>query len=151
MESEWKVIVFALGQEEYGVNVEKVKTIERMLPITRLIKTPEFIKGVINLRGVVIPVIDLRRRFGLPAAEYTDQTRILIVSENDMEVGLIVESANDVLDISSDQVDDPPEIAGGIRAKYFRGVARVGDNRMLILTDLQAVLDKSDLTAATTI
>jgi purine-binding chemotaxis protein CheW len=64
---------------------------------------------------------------------------------------LIVESANDVLDISSDQVDDPPEIAGGIRAKYFRGVARVGDNRMLILTDLQAVLDKSDLTAATTI
>jgi purine-binding chemotaxis protein CheW len=150
MEQESKVIVFGLGQEEYGVEVEKVKTIERMLPITRMIKTATFIKGVINLRGVVIPVVDLRSRFGLQEAEYTDQTRILIVIENDKEVGLIVDSANDVLDINSDQVDDPPEIAGGIKAKYLSGVARVGDNRLLILLNLQAILDKSDIQASVT-
>ncbi|KIL39228.1 chemotaxis protein CheW [Gordoniibacillus kamchatkensis] len=145
MSEEKKVIVFALGSEQYGVEVEAVKTIERMQPMTRVPKCPEFIKGVINLRGVVIPVIDLRSRFGLPETEYTDNTRIIIVSAGDYEVGLIVDSANDVIDLDTDQIDNPPEVVGGIKAKYLRGIARIGDNGLLVLLNLEQVLNKAEL------
>jgi purine-binding chemotaxis protein CheW len=145
MGEEVKVIVFALGTEEYGVEVEKVRTIERMQPITRVPKTLPFIKGVINLRGIVVPIIDLRERFGMPLKEYTDNTRIIIVAANDLEVGLIVDSANDVIDVDSDTINDPPEIVGGIRAKYLRGVARVTEERLLVLLSLSEVLSKSEI------
>ncbi|KZE73840.1 chemotaxis protein CheW [Paenibacillus elgii] len=145
MGEELKVIVFTLGKEEYGVEVEKVRTIERMQPMTRVPKTPEFVKGVINLRGVVTPVIDLRGRFGFPESEYTDNSRIIIVAVGDIEVGLIVDSANDVIDVDSDHIDDPPEIVGGIKAKYLRGIAKVGESRLLVLLNLQEVLSKSEI------
>jgi purine-binding chemotaxis protein CheW len=145
MGEEVKVIVFALGTEEYGVEVEKVRTIERMQPITRVPKTLSFIKGVINLRGIVVPIIDLRERFGMPLKEYSENTRIIIVAANDLEVGLIVDSANDVIDVDSDDINDPPEIVGGIRAKYLRGVARVSDERLLVLLNLSEVLSKSEI------
>ncbi|TCZ79982.1 chemotaxis protein CheW [Paenibacillus albiflavus] len=144
MADEKKIIVFSLGQEEYGVEVEKVKTIERMQKLTRVPKTPVFIKGVINLRGVVIPVIDLRSRFGLPEKEYTDNSRMIIVSQGDIEVGMIVDSANDVTDIDGDLVENPPEIVGGIRAKYLDGIAKIGD-RLLVLLNLEEVLNKQEL------
>ncbi|MEI7027311.1 chemotaxis protein CheW [Paenibacillus sp. y28] len=145
MGEEVKVIVFALGQEEYGVEVDKVRTIERMQPLTRVPKTPAFIKGVINLRGVVVPVIDLRGRFNLEESEYTDNSRIIIVAVNDLEVGLIVDSANDVIDVDSDGIDIPPEVVGGIRAKYLRGIAKIGDDRLLVLLNLEEVLNKSEI------
>ncbi|MCZ8512349.1 chemotaxis protein CheW [Paenibacillus filicis] len=145
MGQEMKVIVFALAHEEYGVEVEKVKTIERMQPMTRVPKTPPFVKGVINLRGVVTPVIDLRGRFGFPESEFTDNSRIIIVSVGDIEVGLIVDSANDVIDVDTDHIDDPPEIVGGIKAKYLRGIAKIGESRLLILLNLQEVLNKSEI------
>jgi purine-binding chemotaxis protein CheW len=145
MGEELKVIVFALGEEEYGVEVEKVRTIERMMPMTRVPKVPEFIKGVINLRGVVVPVIDLRGRFGFPETEYTDNTRIIIVAVNDLEVGMIVDSANDVIDIDSDSIEAPPEIVGGLKAKYLRGIAKIADDRLLILLNLSEVLSRSEI------
>ncbi|MDO3676298.1 chemotaxis protein CheW [Paenibacillus ehimensis] len=145
MGEELKVIVFALGKEEYGVEVEKVRTIERMQPMTRVPKTPDFVKGVINLRGVVTPVIDLRGRFGFPETEYTDNSRIIIVAVGDIEVGLIVDSANDVIDVNSDHIDDPPEIVGGIKAKYLHGIAKVGESRLLVLLNLKEVLSKSEI------
>ncbi|MCP3772820.1 chemotaxis protein CheW [Paenibacillus sp. MZ04-78.2] len=145
MGEELKVIVFALGKEEYGVEVEKVRTIERMQPMTRVPKTPEFVKGVINLRGVVTPVIDLRGRFGFPETEYTDNSRIIIVAVGDIEVGLIVDSANDVIDVDSDHIEDPPEIVGGIKAKYLHGIAKVGESRLLVLLNLKEVLSKSEI------
>jgi purine-binding chemotaxis protein CheW len=145
MGEEVKVIVFALGTEEYGVEVEKVRTIERMQPITRVPKTLSFIKGVINLRGIVVPIIDLRERFGMPLKEYSENTRIIIVAANDLEVGLIVDSANDVIDVDSDDINAPPEVVGGIRAKYLRGVARVSDERLLVLLSLSEVLSKSEI------
>jgi purine-binding chemotaxis protein CheW len=145
MSEELKVIVFALGKEEYGVEVEKVRTIERMPPLTRVPKTPGFVKGVINLRGVVIPVIDLRGRFGLEEKEFSESTRVIIVAVGDLEVGMIVDSANDVMDIDSDTISDPPEIVGGIKAKYLRGVATVGQDRLLVLLNLQEVLNKSEI------
>lgn len=145
MGEELKVIVFALGEEQYGIEVDKVRTIERMMPITRVPKTPAFIKGVINLRGVVIPVIDLRGRFSLTETEATENSRIIIVAANDLEVGFIVDSANDVIDIDSDTIESPPEVVGGIKAKYLRGVAKLGDNRLLIMLNLAEVLNKDEI------
>lgn len=145
MEEELKVIVFRLGSEEYGIEVDKVQTIERMMPITRVPKTLSFVKGVINLRGVVIPVIDLRGRFSLPESEYTDQTRIVIVGVDDMQVGFIVDSANDVIDIKSSAIDSPPEVVGGVKARYLRGVAKLEDSRLLIMLNLNEVLNKSEI------
>lgn len=145
MGEEIKVIVFKLGSEEYGIEVDKVQTIERMLPITRVPKTYSFVRGVINLRGVVIPVIDLRGRFGLEETEYTDQTRIIIVAVNEMEVGFIVDSANDVIDLHKDKIETPPEVVGGIKAKYLDGVAKIGDDRLLIMLNLSEVLNKNEI------
>lgn len=143
-ELELKVIVFAIGEEEYGVEVSNVKTIERLAPITRVPKTPPFIIGVMNLRGVVVPVMDLRRRFDLPEREYDEETRIIIVSVQDMEVGLLVDSANDVIEIDPGQIEDPPEVVGGIRAKYLRGVAKLNE-RLLVMLNLQEVLNKDEI------
>ena len=139
-----KVIVFAIGDEEYGVEVSQVKTIERMAPLTRVPKTPRFVKGVMNLRGVVVPVIDLRKRFDIEEREYDEETRIIIVSVNDMEVGLIVDSANDVIEIQENQIEDPPEVVGGIKAKYLRGVAKLNE-RLLVMLNLEEVLNKDEI------
>ncbi|KTD87571.1 chemotaxis protein CheW [Paenibacillus etheri] len=145
MAEDIKVIVFKLGSEEYGIEVEKVQTIERMMPITRVPKTYSFIKGVINLRGVVIPVIDLRGRFGIEEVEQTDQSRVIIVSVNEMEVGFIVDSANDVIDLNRDSIDTPPDVVGGIKAKYLDGVAKIGEERLLIMLNLSEVLNKGEI------
>jgi len=145
MAEELKVIVFTLAQEEYGIEVDKVRTIERMVPITRVPKTPDFVKGVINLRGIVIPVIDLRGRFGLAETDYTENSRIIIVAANDLEVGFIVDSANDVMDVMSDTIENPPEVLGGVKAKYISGVAKIGDSRLLILLNLVEVLNRNEI------
>lgn len=145
MGEELKVIVFKLGEEEYGIEVDAVQTIERMMPITRVPKTLSFVKGVINLRGVVIPVIELRGRFGLPSVEYTDQTRIIIVTTNDIEVGFIVDSANDVIDLNSDLIDAPPDVVGGVKAKYLRGVARISEERLLVMLNLSEELNRAEI------
>ncbi|MBC8079426.1 MAG: chemotaxis protein CheW [Gorillibacterium sp.] len=145
MSEEIKVIVFSLGNEEYGVEVEKVKTIERVQHLTRVPKTPAFVKGVMNLRGVVVPVIDLRGRFSLEETSYTESTRIIVVAVEELEVGMLVDSANDVIDVNTDTISDPPEIVGGIKAKYLRGVARVGEKRLLVLLNLREVLNKGEI------
>lgn len=145
MAEEMKVIVFALGQEEYGIEVDKVRTIERIQPITRVPKAPAFIKGVINLRGVVIPVIDLRGRFGLEETVTTDNSRIIIVAANELEVGFIVDSANDVIDIDTESIDTPPEVVGGIKAKYLHGIAKIGEKRLLVMLNLSEVLNRKEI------
>jgi len=145
MAEDIKVIVFTLAHEEYGIEVDKVRTIERMVPITRVPKTPAFVKGVINLRGIVIPVIDLRGRFGLEETDYTENSRIVIVAAHELEVGFIVDSANDVLDVSSDAIENPPEVVGGIKAKYISGVAKIGESRLLILLNLAEVLNRGEI------
>lgn len=145
MAEDLKVIVFGLGNEEYGIEVDKVRTIERMIPITRVPKTPSFIKGVINLRGVVVPVLHLSGRFGLTEAPVTEHTRIIVVAVNEMEVGFIVDAANDVVDINEADIDTPPEIVGGIQAKYLRGIAKISNDRLLIMLNLAEVLNKQEI------
>lgn len=142
--NEMKVIVFRLKDEEYGVEVQQVRSIERIQHITKVPKTPDFVKGVINLRGVVTPIINLRSRFDIEEAEYTDSTRMIIVAINEMEVGLIVDAANDVIDIPVNEIEPPPEVVGGIEADYLRGVAKL-ENRLLILLNLDKVLNPEEM------
>lgn len=134
-----KVIAFQLENEEYAVSVDQVGSIERLQSITRVPQTAQFVKGIINLRGVVIPVIDLRIRFGMEEIEHTDSTRIIIVYLGETEVGLIVDTANDVIDIPADIIEPTPEVIGTVHANYISGVAKL-DHRLLILLDLQKVL-----------
>ncbi len=138
-----KLIVFRLGQEEYALSVQNVGSIERILPITRVPSTPSFVKGVINLRGVVTPVIDLKRRFHNEGTEFTNQTRIIIINFEDITVGIIVDSANDVVDIDESQIEPPPEVVGMVEVDYITGVVKL-DNRLLILLDLEKILSKEE-------
>jgi len=135
-----KVIVFQLHNEEYGIPVQQVRGIEKMQHITRVPRTTSYIKGVINLRGVVTPIIDLRARFDLDEIPYTDHTRIIIAAVGEIEVGLIVESANDVIDIDSSTIEPAPEIVDGIEVDYLNGVVKV-DQRLLILLNLHKILE----------
>lgn len=144
--NDMKVIVFQLRDEEYGVPVHQVKSIERMEHITRVPSTPEFVKGVINLRGVVTPIIDLRKRFGIAEETYKESTRIIIVNVAEMEVGLIVDAANDVIDIDADSIEPPPEVVGGIEADYLKGVAKL-ESRLLVLLNLDKVLKADEVKA----
>lgn len=145
MAEELKAIVFQLAEEVYGVDVNQVRTIERMVPLTRVPRTPAFVKGVMNLRSEVMPVIDLRERFGLLAAAYSEDTRIIVVQVDEIEVGLIVDAANDIIDLEQDHIESPPEVVGGVKAKYLRGVAKLDDGRLLILLNLEEVLNKEEI------
>ena|SRR5690625_2668128 len=139
-----KVIVFELNNEEYAISVEQVGSIEMMQPITRVPQTANFIKGVINLRGIVIPVIDLRTRFGIEEIEPGEQTRIIIFYLDDIEVGLIVDVANDIVDIPENIIEAPPEVVGTVHVDYIEGVAKL-DDRLLILLNLQKVLTTDEI------
>ncbi|KGX88426.1 chemotaxis protein CheW [Pontibacillus litoralis] len=139
-----KFIVFQLNHEEYGIPVQQVGSIERMQHITRVPRTYNFMKGVINLRGVVTPIIDLRTRFGLEELPYTDSTRMIIVRIEDIEIGIIVDAANDVIDISEDMIEPAPEVVGTVDVEYIRGVAKQG-NRLLVLLNLSKVLTVKEL------
>ncbi|MFQ3543310.1 chemotaxis protein CheW [Halobacillus rhizosphaerae] len=139
-----KAIVFQLNEEEYAIPVSQVGSIERMMPITRIPNTAIFIEGVINLRGVVTPIIDLRRRFNLEAGPYNEQTRMIISTIEGMSVGLIVDAANDVLDLHNDDIEPAPEVVGTVEVEYIRGVAKI-ENRLLILLNLEKVLNREEV------
>ncbi len=139
-----KLIVFQIKDEEYAVPVQQVGSIERVMPITRVPKTASFVEGVINLRGVVTPIIDLRKRFGLEGTKLDDTTRIIIVSMEGMDVGLIVDGANDVLDIAEEDIQPPPEVVGMVKEEYIRGVIN-SNQRLLILLNLENVLSQDEV------
>ncbi|ACB85002.1 chemotaxis protein CheW [Natranaerobius thermophilus] len=137
-------IVFNLGDEEYGVEILQVQTIERMLDITRVPHAPDFVEGVTNLRGMVVPIIDLRKRLNLPEKEATDETRIITVKIDEVMVGMIVDSASDVVKVPQDAIEPPPSIIGGVESTYIEGVAKL-ENRLLILLKLSEVLKKDEV------
>ncbi|MBK3494368.1 chemotaxis protein CheW [Viridibacillus sp. YIM B01967] len=135
-----KVIVFQLADKEYAIPVNQVQGIEKTMHITRVPKTPRYVKGVINLRGVVTPIIDLRERFDLNTSGDNDSTRIIIISLDEMEVGFIVDAANDVMDIPKESIEPQPEVVGSLEEEFISGVAKVG-KRLLILLHLDKVLN----------
>ena len=135
-----KVIVFQLADKEYAIPVTHVQGIEKLMHITRVPKTAHYVKGVINLRGVVTPIVDLRQRFNLPVSPNEETTRIIIISLEDMDVGFVVDSANDVLDIAASSIEQQPEVVGSLEEEFISGVAKL-DNRLLILLHLDKVLN----------
>ncbi|QXE03117.1 chemotaxis protein CheW [Terribacillus sp. DMT04] len=134
-----KVIVFQLKNEEYAVPVTQVGSIEKMEHITRVPNTENFIKGVINMRGIVTPIVDLRSRLGLEETPADENTRIIIVDLAETSIGLIVDAANDVVDIPVDKIEEAPQVIGAIDIDYIDGVVKLED-RLIILLDLRKVL-----------
>lgn len=137
--AEVQVVVFGVANERYGVNVAEVQSIERMMEITRVPKTLDFIKGVVNLRGVVTPVIDLRDRFGFPHPQETNEERIIMVDIAGVHAGLIVDLVLDVQMVEENRIDAPPAMVGGVEARYLKGIYR-DEAGLLILLNLQKVL-----------
>lgn len=135
-----KVIVFQLGDKEYAIPVNQVQGIEKTMHITRVPKTSSYVKGVINLRGVVTPIIDLRDRFNVKSFVENEDTRIIIISLDEMEVGFIVDAANDVMDIPKISIEPQPEVVGSYEEEFISGVAKV-EKRLLILLNLEKVLN----------
>ena len=138
-----QLVTFHVGAEEFGVNILEVREINRMMDITRVPHAPEFVEGVINLRGQVIPVVDVRSRFGLAAGERDKSTRIVVVELPGKVVGFLVDSVSEVLRVPGALVEAPPAIAGGVDSEYIRGVVKLED-RLLILLDLQKLLSHGE-------
>jgi purine-binding chemotaxis protein CheW len=141
--AEMQLVVFELGDESYGVDISRVQDINRMQEITEIPHAPESVVGVINLRGRVIPVIDLRKRFGLPDAVHTKDTRIVVVHLEGNLIGVIVDAVSQVLRIPADIVEPPSPVLAGVDSRYLRGIAKL-DDRLVILLDLDFVLSRRE-------
>lgn len=135
-------VVFELENEEYGIDILRVKEIKEMMNITRVPKAAHYVCGVINLRGEVIPVIDLRRKFNLQEGERNSNTRIIIVSIDDITVGLIVDTSSEVLEISNKDIEDAPDGVGSVDQGYIYGIGKV-DKRLIILLDIVKIVTNS--------
>lgn len=134
-----QLVSFTIGQEEFGLNIQRIQEINRVVEITRVPNSPEFVVGVINLRGKVIPIIDLRRRFGFPPKESDKNTRIIVVELDNMVVGFIVDAVREVIRIPKSITEPPPPIIAGIGSEYIISVAKM-ENRLLILLDIERLL-----------
>lgn len=141
---ELQLVSFNIGSEEFGVEILKVQEINRMVEITRVPQAPHYVEGVINLRGKVIPIIDLRKRFSLEVKSYDKNTRIVVVDINGNIMGMIVDAVSEVLRLSSSTIEPPPEIVTGVNAEYIKGVAKLED-RLLIFLDLSKVVNAAEL------
>ncbi|MBI3787554.1 MAG: purine-binding chemotaxis protein CheW [Ignavibacteriales bacterium] len=134
-----QLVSFKIGGEEFGVDILRVQEINRMLEVTRVPNSPEFVDGVINLRGKVIPIVDLRSRFGMPRKEHDKDTRIVVVELTGKIIGFVVDAVSEVLRIPQSVTEPPPTIVAGIEAEYITAVGKLED-RLLILLDLEKVL-----------
>lgn len=133
-------VVFELGNEEYGIDIHRVKTIEKVTKITRVPKAASYVKGVINLRGEIIPVIDLSEKINVDKKEESENTRIIIVYSEDINVGLIVDSASKVIEINDADIETPPESLGSFEQSNIYGIGKL-DNRIITLLDADKILN----------
>lgn len=141
--SEEQLVVFSLADETYGIDISVVNEIIRMQSITQVPRTPEFVEGVINLRGRIVPVIDLRKRFGLEVSEETQASRIMVVELEGIIMGMIVDAVSEVLRLPKDSIEPTPPMVSGVDAAYLRGVGK-WDDRLIILLDIDKVLYKNE-------
>jgi len=135
---------FRLGQEEYGVDILKVQEIRGYDTVTRIPETPIFIKGVINLRGTIVPVIDMRLKFNLGSAEYNDFTVMIILNIGQRVIGMVVDSVSDVIQLKDEQIREVPEFGGVINTRFVMGIGTF-DDRMLILVDIEKLMSGADM------
>jgi purine-binding chemotaxis protein CheW len=138
-----QLVTFKLENEEFGVDILKVQEINRMMNITRIPNTPTFIEGVINLRGKIIPIVDLRKRLGFREGAFDKATRIIVVELDGLVLGFIVDSVSEVLRIPGNTIEPPPSIVAGIESEYIEGVGKLND-RLLILLELKKVFSSPD-------
>lgn len=134
-----ELVTFKVAEEEFAVDILAVQEIIRMIEITRIPKTPDFVEGVINLRGKVIPVIDFRKRFHIQGKEEEKDTRIIVTNIKGKTLGFIVDSVSEVLRIPVSSIEPPPPIVAGIESEYINGVGKL-DDRLLILINLDKLL-----------
>ncbi len=137
-------VSFLLSEEEYGIDILRVQEIIRFAELTRIPQSPPFIEGVLNLRGKVVPVMDLRTRFSLPKGERDRSTRIIVVDVFNKVMGMIVDAVSEVLQIEEEQIAPPPPMGASIDSEYIRGMAKI-DDRLMILLDVDKILSTEEL------
>lgn len=148
VDREGKYLTFTLADEEYGIGILKIKEIIGMMPVTTVPQTPDFVKGVINLRGKVIPVMDLRLRFGMEAIDYTERTCIIVVeiegTEGTIQIGIVVDSVSEVLNIKGNDIEDTPTFGTKLNTDYILGMAKM-ESSVKILLDIDRVLSEGEI------
>lgn len=137
-------LVFSLGEEHYGIEIEFVQEIKGLAPITPLPNSPEYVRGVLNLRGLIIPILDLRVRLGMSERAYDRFNVIIVVAVEEKLVGLVVDSVLDVTDIAAGDIEDPPLLTTDMDTTCFRGVGKTGD-RLVFLLDVEQLIGLQDL------
>ena len=142
-QEEKQLVVFDLDSESYGVDIGAVREIIRMQEITRVPRTPEFVEGVINLRGKVIPVVDLRKRFGLNVGEQNKDNRIVVVDIGGQDIGVVVDAVTEVLRIHASAIEPPSSVITSADSEYLLGIAKL-DDKMIILLELESVLSDKE-------
>ena len=147
-EKEGKYLTFSLAEEEYGIGILKIREIIGMMPVTSVPQTPEFVKGVINLRGKVIPVVDLRLRFGMEAIAYTDRTCISVVEiegqAGTIQIGIVVDAVSEVLNIKGEEIENTPTFGTKLDTDYILGMAKM-EGGVKILLDIDRVLNQEEV------
>jgi len=137
-------LTFRLGGEEYGIDILRVQEIRSYEQPTRIANAPHFIKGVVNLRGVIVPIIDLRLKLGCDSAEYNAFTVVIVLNVKGRVVGAVVDSVSDVLELSRDHIKPAPEMHSNVDGNFITGIGSVGD-RMLILMDIEGLMSSADM------
>lgn len=143
-------LVFTLGDEEYGIDILKVQEIRGYDQVTRIANTPSFIKGVTNLRGVIVPIVDLRIKFAQPDVDYNENTVVIVLNLEHREVGIVVDGVSDVLSLRPDQIRPAPEFAVTMSTEYLTGLGSM-DERMLILVDIEKLLNSEEMALVDTL
>ncbi|KKL28772.1 hypothetical protein LCGC14_2371790 [marine sediment metagenome] len=144
LDKEGKYLTFALGPEEYGLEILKVREIIGIMDIAEVPRTPDFVKGVINLRGKVIPVIDLRLKFQMETIEQTEETCIIVVDVDGVEMGIIVDKVSEVLDIAGEEIEEPPSFGANVDTDFILGMGKAQE-RVTILLDIGKVLSSMEV------
>jgi purine-binding chemotaxis protein CheW len=147
-----KYLTFGLNDEQYGLEILKVREIIGLMDITSVPRTPQYVKGVINLRGNVIPIVDLRLKFSMPEAEPTEQTCVIVVDVHGTEMGIIVDQVSEVLDIMADQIEESPSFGASVNTDFILGMGKAGD-KVTILLNICKVLSSEEVASisATTV
>jgi len=145
-----QLVTFSIADEEFGVDILKVQEIIRTMEISKVPRSPNFVEGVINLRGKVIPIIDLRRRFGLAHKQHDKDTRIIVIEMTDVIVGFVVDAVSEVLRIPASTVEPPPPVVAGMDSEYISGVGKL-EGSLLILLDLDKLLSSDDMAMLSTL
>ncbi|GMQ60160.1 chemotaxis protein CheW [Vallitalea sediminicola] len=136
-------VIFKLDKEEYGLDIMKVITIEKYQEVVKTPNTPEYITGIINLRGSVLPVYSLRKKFNLKEKESNENTKIIVTVTNDMKIGFIVDSVQEILNIDDKNIEEAPKIVTGINRKYIKSIAKM-EERMVILIDIDLIISEEE-------